>query len=119
MTNTENTFQECIIVVDYAPIRPAHEALILSGFDEHRPYGTVVESEFVDGSFTVYVESDGYPNEEAVREAVKATVQDVFGTVGVSKAQLGVAWEGEHTLPAIVRSVSQVLPAGADAKVSA
>ena len=55
MTANTAPYEECRITVNYAPIRPDHETMVLSGFDHFGTQGMIVESNFADGSFTVFL----------------------------------------------------------------
>lgn len=77
-------YEECRIKVEYAPIRPDHEVMVLSGFDHFGAPGMIVESTFEAGNFTVFVDLEEYPDELLLREAVKSTMNEVYGPVGAS-----------------------------------
>lgn len=85
-------YEECKITVAYAPIKPDHETMVLSGFDEFGTPGMIVESNFENGSFTVFVDIDEYPDELIIRETVKAAMNEAYGPVGARWSQVEVEW---------------------------
>lgn len=85
-------YEECRITVAYAPIKPAHETMVLSGFDEFGTPGMIVESKFENGSFTVFVDIDEYPDELIIRETVTAAMNETYGPVGARWSQVEVEW---------------------------
>lgn len=92
MTEKIVPYEECKITVEYAPIRPAHEAMVLSGFTEFGSAGMVFESEFGNGSFTVCVDLEEYPDEELMRSTVKSTMNEVYGPVGAAWSKVSLEW---------------------------
>lgn len=85
-------YEECKITVSYAPIKPAHGTMVLSGFDEFGTPGMIVESKFEEGSFTVFVDIDEYPDELIIRETVTAAMNEAYGPVGARWSQVEVEW---------------------------
>lgn len=85
-------YEECKITVAYAPIKPAHETMVLSGFDEFGAPGMIVESKFEDGSFTIFVAIDEYPDELIIRKTVAAAMNEAYGPVGARWSQVEVEW---------------------------
>lgn len=84
--------EECKITVSYAPIKPAHETMVLSGFDEFGTPGMIVESKFEDGSFTIFVAIDQYPDEPIIRETVAAAMNEAYGPVGARWSRVELEW---------------------------
>lgn len=92
MTANTAPYEECRITVTYAPIKPDHETMVLSGFDEFGTPGMIVESKFEPGQFTIFVDIDQYPDELIIRETVSAAMNEAYGPVGARWSQVEVEW---------------------------
>lgn len=86
------SFEEARVTVKYAPVRPAHEAMVLSGFDEFGARGMVFETEFADGNFRVSIDPEIEAEDGPILEAVNATLNEVYGAVGLAKAEVSLVW---------------------------
>lgn len=91
MTNIE-PYEECLVTVDYAPIRPAHETMVLSGFQEFGNSRMIFESSFGDGKFAVSVDPYEFSDEQLILEATKATLNEVYGPVAAAWAKVSLEW---------------------------
>jgi len=92
MTKPTIPFEDFSVSVSYKSILPEHREMVLSGLESLGTPGMVRESSFESESFTLSIDPAVEDDEALILDAVKATMNEVYGAVGAAWSQIDGEW---------------------------